>query len=104
MARKSLKRWIVTLAVAAFLATGSNVASAQYPQCVEHDEIVAHLSKKYQESQFASGTIGQIAVMEVFVGKTGSWTVVITGLDGMSCIVAAGENWENSTIPSDENA
>ena len=104
MARKSLVKWVKAVGVAAIVAASVNVASAQYPQCVEHDEIVAHLSKKYQESQFASGTIGQIAVMEVFVGKSGSWTVVITGLDGMSCIVAAGENWENSVILSDGSA
>ena len=103
MARKSLEKWIRTLAAAAIVAVSASGAQAQYSQCAERAEIIAHLAEKYQESRFASGTIGQIAVMEVFVGKTGSWTVVITGLDGNSCIVAAGENWENSLILSDES-
>jgi hypothetical protein len=103
MARKSLEKWIRMLAGAAIVAVSASDAQAQYSQCAEHGEIVTHLSEKYQESQFASGTIGQIAVIEVFVGKTGSWTVVITGLDGVSCIVAAGENWESSVILSDKS-
>jgi hypothetical protein len=104
MARKLLEKWIGLLAVTAALAASEGAAHAGHSQCAERGEVVAHLSEKYQESQFASGTIGQTAVMEVFVGKTGSWTMVITGLDGVSCIVAAGENWENSLILSDESA
>lgn len=102
MARKSLEKWIGALAVAVTLAASAGGAQAQYSQCADHGELVAHLGKKYQESQFAYGTIGQIAVMEVFVGKTGTWTVIVTDLNGLSCIIAAGENWENSPILSDE--
>jgi hypothetical protein len=98
MAHKSLMKWLKALAVAAFLAAGADVAHAQYQQCSEHGELVAHLSEKYHEKQFAFGTIGQIAVMEIFVGETGSWTVIVTDVTGRSCIVAAGENWENSVI------
>ena len=92
------------LAVAAFVAAGANVADAQYRHCSEHGDLVAHLSEKFQEKQFAFGTIGQIAVMEVFVGDKGSWTVIVTDVAGRSCIVAAGDNWENSVILSGENS
>jgi hypothetical protein len=98
MAHKSLEQWMKALAFAAMLAVSANGAHAQYNQCADHSELVAHLAAKYQESQFAVGTIGQAAVMEVFVGKTGTWTVVVTDLSGRSCIVAAGENWESALI------
>ena len=104
MARKSLRKWVKTLAVAVFVTAGASAAGAQYRHCSEHGELVAHLSEKYQEKQFAFGTIGQIAVMEIFVGDKGSWTVVVTDVAGTSCIVAAGENWENSAILSGENS
>ncbi len=104
MAHKSFRKWVKAIAVAAFVAAGANVADAQYRYCSDHGELVAHLSEKYQEKQFAFGTIGQIAVMEIFVGDKGSWTVVVTDLAGISCIVAAGENWENSAILSGENS
>lgn len=33
--------------------------------------------------------------MELFTNnKTGSWTVLITQPNGMSCIAASGESWE----------
>lgn len=100
MARKSLLGWVKTLALAGALAVGTNAASAQYQFCVEHGDLVAHLSEKFQERQYAFGLIGQVAVMEVFVAETGTWTIVVTDLAGRSCIVAAGDTWENTVIPA----
>lgn len=104
MARKSLSGWVKTLALAGALAVGTNAASAQYQFCVEHGDLVAHLSEQFQERQFAFGLIGQVAVMEVFVAETGTWTIVVTDLAGRSCIVAAGDNWENAVIPTGHDA
>ncbi|MER9869071.1 hypothetical protein NKJ35_18155 [Mesorhizobium sp. M0136] len=95
MAHKSLLGWVKTLVLAGALAVGTNTASAQYQYCVEHGELVAHLSEKFQERQFALGLIGHEAVMEVFVAETGTWSIVVTDIAGRSCIVAAGDNWEN---------
>lgn len=33
------------------------------------------------------------AMIELFVGDTGSWTVVVTDTQGRSCLVANGESW-----------
>ena len=104
MARKSLLKWVKILLAAAFIATGTGVADAQYRHCLEHGALVAQLGEKFQERQFAFGTIGEIAVMEVFVGEKGSWTIIVTDVAGRSCIIAAGDNWENSVILSGENA
>lgn len=86
------------------LAAGTNAASAQYQYCVEHGGLVAHLTENFQERQFAFGLIGQVAIMEVFVAETGSWTIIVTDVAGRSCIVAAGEHWENVVIPADQDA
>ncbi|MCV3207977.1 hypothetical protein OHD62_15140 [Mesorhizobium sp. YC-39] len=99
MARKSLLGWVKTLVLAGALALGTNAASAQYQFCVEHGDLVAHLSEQFQERQYAFGLIGQVAVMEVFVAKSGTWTIVVTDLAGRSCLVAAGDNWENVVAP-----
>jgi hypothetical protein len=104
MARKSLLGWVKTLALAGALAVGTNAASAQYQFCVEHGDLVAHLSEQFQERQYAFGLIGQVAVMEVFVAETGTWTIVVTDLAGRSCIIAAGDNWENVVAPAGHGA
>lgn len=104
MARKSLLDWVKTLVFAGALVLATNAASAQYQYCVEHGDLVAHLSEKFQERQFAFGLIGHMAIMEVFVAETGTWTIIVTDVAGRSCIVAAGEHWENVVIPSDQDA
>ncbi|AZN96759.1 hypothetical protein EJ066_05330 [Mesorhizobium sp. M9A.F.Ca.ET.002.03.1.2] len=104
MARKSLLGWVKILALAGALALVTNAASAQYQYCVEHGDLVAHLSEKFQEKQFAFGLIGHMAIMEVFVAETGTWTIIVTDVAGRSCIVAAGEHWENVVIPADHDA
>ncbi|TIL69209.1 hypothetical protein [Mesorhizobium sp.] len=103
MARKSLLVGLKTLILAGALAVGTNAASAQYQYCVEHRDLVAHLSEQFQERQFAFGLIGQMAIMEVYVADSGSWTIIVTDVAGRSCIVAAGDHWENVAIPTDQD-
>jgi hypothetical protein len=100
MAHKSLSGWVKALVLAAVIAAGANAASAQDQHCASHRDIVAWLGDKFQERQFAFGLIGQTAIMEVYVGATGSWTVIVTDVAGRSCIVAAGENWEITVKPA----
>lgn len=45
------------------------------------------------------GAAGAFAIMEIYASATGTWTVIVTDVTGMSCIVAAGEGWE-TTIAS----
>jgi hypothetical protein len=104
MARKSVLVGLKTLILAGALAVGTNAASAQYQYCVEHRDLVAHLSEQFQERQFAFGLIGEMAIMEVYVADSGSWTIIVTDVAGRSCIVAAGEHWENVMIPTDQDA
>lgn len=99
MAHKSLPRWMKALAVAAavVMATGG-VASAQHQHCVARGELVATLTENFDEKQIAFGLIGRMAIMELYVGPTGSWTVIVTDTRGRSCIVAAGDNWEGTAV------
>ena len=38
----------------------------------------------------------QQSVVELYVGDNGSWTILVTLTNGMSCIAAAGENWADT--------
>ncbi len=41
-------------------------------------------------------------MLEVFVSDSGTWTVVVTDPEGVSCVLAAGQSWEE--IPLASNA
>lgn len=72
-------------------------ASAAQP-CGKHDEITKTLTSRYQESRRAMGLIQQQAVMEIFMSPKGSWTLLVTGLNGNTCIMAAGQDWQEIPI------
>ena len=95
--------WTKALLAAVFIAASTYAADAQYAFCAERGNLVAQLGEKFQEKQLGFGTIGQVAVMEIFVAETGTWTIVITDVTGRSCIVAAGDNWENSVVLSGDD-
>ena len=66
--------------------------------CADRAEMVKSLSDKFKENPAAVGQINASAVVEVFVSENGSWTILATGTDGVSCIVSAGENFESTTL------
>ena len=81
----------LSLAAAAMLWSGP--ANAQ-PACGDRTKFIETLAKNYQESPSAFGIAGQRNLVELFVSKAGSWTMLVTHPTGMSCIVAAGQSWE----------
>ncbi len=44
--------------------------------------------------EVAMGLVSNGSINEVLASKDGSWTIIVTRPDGMSCVVAAGEAWE----------
>jgi hypothetical protein len=72
---------------------GSASASAE-TVCTQHDKLVQFLESKYGELQTGYGLAGRRAVMEVYVSEKQTFTIISTYPNGVSCIVAAGDNWE----------
>jgi hypothetical protein len=64
--------------------------------CGTRDVLVEKLSNEFQENQAAVGMLHDTAILEVFVSEQGSWTILATGTDGQSCVLAAGKNWETA--------
>lgn len=64
-------------------------------ECPERDAMVAALASKYGETAAGAGLSDNGVVLEVYRStKTGTWTVIASGPDGKSCLVAAGALWE----------
>ena len=84
------------VAVATLVTAISLPATAQQqPACTQRGDLLKHLSAKYTEAPVALGLANKGGVVEVLSSKTGSsWTIIITMPNGPTCMVAAGENWE----------
>ncbi len=65
--------------------------------CAEREAIITKLQESYTEELAFGGlqkTRGAQSVMEVWTSKeTGSYTVLVTNANGISCIVAVGTNF-----------
>lgn len=85
------------IVLALLLAALALPAEAQVRVCKPHDVMAERLEKMFREKPRASGLVGSRAFVELYVSETGSWTMIVTGTNGLSCILAAGEGWE--TLP-----
>jgi hypothetical protein len=81
------------LPLAAMFALGTPTLAAS--TCADHESLVKLLSNRYKEALSSYGVSGQKNIVEVFVSKTGTFTILATRTDGVSCVVATGDNWEN---------
>jgi hypothetical protein len=83
---------------AVLVATVSNSAkSAQPPQvfCDERVRVIGALEQMYAEQPVSMGLTNSGSMIEVFKSSKGSWSIVSTHPSGLTCIIAAGEHWEN---------
>ena len=69
--------------------------NASRPVCAERDVIVATLATRYGETARSIGLGPGNRVVEVFASEeTGTWTITVTMPSGVTCLVAAGRNFE----------
>ncbi len=69
-------------------------ASAQ-TVCGERTKFLAQLAKKHHEAPTSIGVTSSGQMIEVLTSSNGTWTILVTSPDGVSCMVAVGEAWEN---------
>lgn len=86
-------RVVKILTLIATLSFFAPVAHAQM-LCGQHAKIIKNLAEKYQESRVAVGVTPR-GILEVFRSKAGSFTVIYTRTNGVTCLLAAGEGWED---------
>lgn len=64
--------------------------------CAQRSEIVTTLTDRYGETVRGMGLANSNAIVEVYVsGDTGTWTITLTRPDGITCLVAAGQAFED---------
>lgn len=100
--RLGLLAVIVLAIVAACLASVMYVAGATAAGrvCGERLKMATFLKKRYKERPHAMGVSASgKTVMEIYKSEKGSWTVLMTTLKGISCIMGAGHSWDDAPTP-----
>ena len=71
-------------------------AAAEPKACSKRTEVISHLAKKFKEAPAALGLASNGGLVEVLTNGNGStWTIILTMPNGISCLVATGEDWQN---------
>ena len=96
-----MRKFFTTLAVLTCFTPVLAVDATAAGMCGYHADVVKELNDKFQESGRAIGIAGQINLVEVFASKAGTWTILFTTPQGKTCIIAAGNSWED--LPPSKN-
>lgn len=84
------------LALLATLCAVSAPAAQAQNNCAPRDVVLNHLSERFGESRQSIGMGQDGHVIEVFASlETGTWTITVTLPNGVTCLVASGESFEN---------
>ena len=91
-----MRLMVTACLTAAALATTTFDAAAQGASCAKRDMIVERLSTKYGETRQSAGLNQNNGMVEVFASdESGTWTILVTMPNGISCLMAAGNSWED---------
>lgn len=88
---------LIALALGALLALIALPALPALAQanCAPREIVVDRLSGKYGETRQSMGLAANSAVVEVFASDaSGSWTIIVTSANGLTCLIASGQAYE----------
>lgn len=76
----------------------SEYARAQGMPCAPREQLVQVLTSEHKEQQEGQGLAPNGTIVELFVSPAGSWTILLSRPDGVSCIAAGGTDWEPAPV------
>ena len=88
------------------MAANATSDTALSAACAKRADMLAQLSVKYSEEPVAIGLATNGTIVEILAsGNGGSFTILYTMPNGVTCMMAAGQNWEMiDPVVSDANA
>ena len=96
-----MSKFNIVCACVALIALASASPAQAAGMCGKRGEFIKALNDKYMESGKALGFAGQVNLVEIFASQAGTWTILVTTPEGKSCIIAAGNSWED--LPPTKN-
>jgi hypothetical protein len=91
-----LSRAIFTLATVFAVLAVSEMAVAAPMLCSARTDVLTQLASKYHERPSSAALTSDGRLLEVLKSDNdATWTILITTPKGVSCLVAAGESWQD---------
>ncbi len=91
--RKTLFKMTMGLGIMALAAQ-----QVQAQSCAPREDIIQRLAETYGETRRGIGIARQGSVMEVYASdSSGSWTITVTLPDGVTCLIASAQAYEDVT-------
>jgi hypothetical protein len=88
------KRLVAAALVFGMAATGPPIAAHAQINCGIRSQVIGVLKQQHRETILGVGLSSPNAIYEVWrAKKTGSWTILMTKPNNISCIMATGRNW-----------
>ena len=86
------------------LAAGAAAGPPQVP-CAPHALVAAQLAERHGERPVALGVTAAGWMMQLYAGPPGgTWTIVLTRPDGLSCLADHGTGFERAPPPDGPGA
>ncbi len=94
---------LLLLSLAILLMLPRTGEAAPETVCFDRAALIAHLNGKFSETPIAAGLAANGSMVEVFSSPEGdTWTIVLTGPDGATCVMTSGESWIGVTLPKND--
>ena len=89
---------IILIAICFLILIGLILALPANAQavCMEHDAFSEMLAKNFGEQRIGFGITAD-QMIEIYTSKTGTYTMLATRPDHVSCLFAAGDSWQTET-------
>ena len=93
------------LILTAMALSALTVTTAQAQQmagqniCAPRAAIIEKLKAEFDEEPEAIGVTNSGGLFEILSSSAGTWTVLATGPNGVSCLVLSGDGWMSRTEP-----
>ena len=81
-----------------FAAVASPTTAEARTFCAPRDNVVKILDKRFSEKRQAIGLASQTGLVELYVSNGGTWSMVRTNVQGVSCVIASGHAWEQAPV------
>jgi predicted methyltransferase len=90
---------------AAFLWTAAALAALADAPCGPREMFIEQLADRYGEGTAVTGIDANGSVMEILANSgTGTWTMILTTPEGVTCLVVVGEALEIARSPPGDPA
>ena len=90
----------------AFGLCSALAAPAFAQNCAPRERVLERLAQSYGETRQSVGLGANNAMVEVYASQdSGTWTIIVTTAEGLTCLVASGQAFETlaEALPSKGN-